>query len=716
MKKNMLGLTLLTLLFPLHAYASGNAHGMTATMTQLVFQIGVIIFAAKLGGMLFEKLHLPSVLGELTAGIIIGPSLLGAFSFPGFAHGLFPVVSSGGLNVTPELYGIATIASILLLFFAGLETDLDLFFRYSIAGTAVGIGGVILSFFVGAGTIAWLLKISISDPLCLFMGVMSTATSVGITVRILSEKRKVDSPEGVTILAGAVIDDVLGIILLAVIISVSSLMRTGDGSAGVSWGTIAGIAGKALGVWLGFTVAGLVLARRISRFLKTFRSVQAFSILSLGLALLLAGLFEKAGLAMIIGAYIMGLTLSKTDIAYVIQETLHPLYSFFIPIFFTVMGMLVDIKLMLDPTVIMIGLLYTGGAIIAKMVGCTIPALFLNFNIRGALRIGLGMLPRGEVALIIAGIGLSSGILNGQMFGVAIMMTLITTLIAPPLLNATLNDRKGTRRDLATDKKIATPYNFDSSELTNLMESRLLIAFTGEGYFVHSMETATGHIFNIRKDKSFITILREQTTLTFKTHPVDVPLIKTSVYEAIMELHITVGKLRTVAQPESMRKDLTSTALPKQKNHKTQLVHALDPRCIIMDISADTKEGIITELVDALDAAGKLNNRSLTLEAILERERTMSTGMQDGVAIPHGKTTTVEKATVAVGFKREGIDFQAIDNKPCTIFIMVISPQHVMGPHIQFLAGISTLLIEPESREQLLACKNRNEVYQFFTV
>ena len=215
---------------------------------------------------------------------------------------------------------------------------------------------------------------------------MSTATSVGITARI-SAKRKMDSPEGVTILAGAVIDDVLGIIVLAIGMGVLAAGRR-SGGAGVDWAHIGIIAAKAFGVWVGATAVGVLAARRISALLKWFRDPTAIAVMALGLALVLAAFFEEMGLAMIIGAYVMGLALGRTDLRYVIQEHLHPVQTFFVPIFFTVMGMMVDLHQLASAPVLLFGGIYTVLAIGAKVAGCGIAAYAAVFFDLGALRSG----------------------------------------------------------------------------------------------------------------------------------------------------------------------------------------------------------------------------------------------------------------------------------------------------------------------------------------
>ncbi|MBN2718148.1 MAG: cation:proton antiporter, partial [Deltaproteobacteria bacterium] len=238
---------------------------MTHRMMMLVIQFGAIIFSARLMGMVFAKAKLPAVLGELFAGILLGAYALGGLPLPGFGDGLFPM--HDGAPVSPELYGIATIASIVLLFDVGLETDLKTLFRYFFAGTLVGVGGVVASVALGTLTgfyFSFLLGMkptSIFDPACLFMGIAAAATSVGITARILSEKRKLDSPEGVTILSAAVIDDVIGIILLAI---VSGMVVATRGGKELEWLHIGLIGIKAVSVWLVATVVGIWASRRIA--------------------------------------------------------------------------------------------------------------------------------------------------------------------------------------------------------------------------------------------------------------------------------------------------------------------------------------------------------------------------------------------------------------------------------------------------------------------
>lgn len=528
------------LLMALPAMASSAEHGgegdMVHKMTTLMLQLALILIAAKLGGFICSRgLRIPEVLGEIGAGIVIGPYALGPWT------GLFPApAADGAFPVSPELYGVATLASILLLYMAGLETDLKMFLRYSLPGAMVGIGGVIGSFILGDAIAVWLgVAPGYFHPSALFLGTISTATSVGITARILRERNKLDSPEGVTVLAGAVVDDVLGIVILAVVVGFSRVAAAGGT---VDWGSIGLIAGKAIGFWLGCTVLGLVLATRISRLLEWFGSRENMATLSLGLALLLAGLSEKAGLAMIIGAYIMGLSLSRVDAAHTIEHRLEPVYHTLVSVFFCVMGMLVNVPAMRG--LLVFGLAYSLLAVVAKVVGCGIPALLMRFNLLGALRIGVGMLPRGEVALIVAGIGLSAGVVSTEIFGVAILMTLLTTIIAPLVMVAIFDERPGqTGKAGAVAERAPTVIPLPNVEIAEFLLRRIVQTFEEEECYVYNL----GHgVHLIRKDDIAISIRMEEERLVLTCSERDWDYAKLVLLEAATGLRTLfdgLGKL-----------------------------------------------------------------------------------------------------------------------------------------------------------------------------
>ena len=717
-KSMLIGLTLLG--FPAAAMASSESissagTAMTHRMMMLAIQLGLIIFIAKIGSILFERIKLPGTLGELMAGMLIGPYALGKLGFYGFPNGLFAADAGGAFIISPELYGLAAVASIVLLFNVGLETDLKLLLRYSLAGGLAGLGGLVTSFFGGIVATAFLSRVLLGEdvsllaPQCLLLGTILTATSVGITARILSERRKLDSPEGVTILSAAVIDDVMGIILLAVVMGVVTASKQ---AGGVDWARISIIGLKAVGVWLAASAIGLVAARKISFLLKWFGDRTSIAIMALGLALILAGLFEEAGLAMIIGAYVMGVSLSQADISHVIQEKLRPIYALLIPVFFCVIGMQIDLSALRSVPVLLFGLGYAIVALATKVIGCGVPVLFANFNLRGAVRIGFGMAPRCEVALIIAGIGLSAGMLNAQLFAAVIIMVAVSTIVAPPALVALFKSpARGTRKPVPADKdQTNVDFEFPNVEMTDFFIGKLTEVFDGEGFFVHLIDRER-RLFQFRKDLTVIDLRQLGQIMTFTCKFEDVNLVNAAMHEALAALEQAVRGLKKPLDSKAIRSRMQEAAPVAQQG--LDLGDYLSIGLIEPNLKGSDKAQVIDELVGVLVRDGLLSDKQAGLDAVWDRERSMSTGLQYGVAIPHGKTDAVDKLICAVGIKKAGVDFDAMDDEPSKIFILTLSPKAKPAPHVQFMSTISQAL-NSAGRERILEASNAHNILQVF--
>ncbi len=424
--------------------------------------LSVILVAAKLGGEFAERfLKIPALIGELGAGIIIGPHALGGIRYFDFAGPMFHEVgpyiseaaSHAGDAVEPAipfaLYFVGQLGAVLLLFEAGLETDRKQFLRFIRPATLVALGGVIFPFGLGALVTWWFGYAtfnSIEDAIpALFVGAILTATSVGITARVLSDISRLDSIEGVIIMAAAVVDDVLGIVLVAIVVGIEA-----EGS--VSGGSVALLIVKAVGFWLGLTLIGSLLANRISRMTMWFKSDGATLVLAITLGFIAASVAEiYFGLAMIIGAFSMGLALSATLLKEYTIFAIRNGGSVLVPVFFCVIGMQVDLTAIWESDdlvqLALFALAVTVIAIVTKVAGAGLPVMAVGFGKKRSWRIGLGMLPRGEVALIVAEIGRASGIIDRDIFTVAIVMTVITTIIAPIFLVKAFgpNQRRRTR-------------------------------------------------------------------------------------------------------------------------------------------------------------------------------------------------------------------------------------------------------------------------------
>ena len=423
--------------------------------------LSVILVAAKVGGEIAERyLKIPALIGELGAGILIGPHALGGIRFfdsigPMF-HEVGPYISEAashaGEAVEPAipfaLYFLGQLGAVLLLFEAGLETDRKRFLKFIRPATAVAIGGVVFPFSLGALVTLWFGYASfdsIHDAIpALFVGAILTATSVGITARVLSDISRLDSIEGVVIMAAAVVDDVLGIVLVAIVVAIEA-----EGS--VSGGSVALLVVKAFGFWLGLTLIGSILANRISRITLWFQSDGSTLVLAITLAFIAASVAEVYfGLAMIIGAFSMGLALSSTVLKEYTIFAIRNGGSILVPVFFCIIGMQVDLTAIAESDnlgqLALFALAVTLIAIVTKVAGAGLPVMAVGFGKHRSWRIGLGMLPRGEVALIVAEIGRATGIIDRDIFTVAIVMTVITTVIAPIFLVKAFRPNRSYRR------------------------------------------------------------------------------------------------------------------------------------------------------------------------------------------------------------------------------------------------------------------------------
>ena len=563
----------------------------------------------------------------------------------------------------------------------------------------------------------------------MYMGIMSTATSVGITARILSERKKMDSEEGVSIMAGAVIDDVLGLIVLAIgngIIAATMAAKSAGGTAGagVNWTAIGMVAIKAFGVWLGATLIGVVAAKKMSWLLKLFKSHQAIATLAFGLAMILAGFFECMGLAMIIGAYVMGLALSRTDLKHMIQETLSPVYTFLVPIFFCVMGMMVDCTALMSKPVLYFGAIYTALAVFAKIAGCAFPALCCGFNVLGSLRIGAGMIPRGEVALIIAGLGLSNGYLTQEIFGIGIMMTLITTVVAPPMLVGLFNiKRDGIRGTRKANSEGSRPFSFQLSSVSvaKLMAERLVKAFEREGFFTHLLN-ADENIWAIQMDDFEISMRREGDTIRFECTPDEEALVMTAWMEV-------VGEIRDIAKSieKPVRRDDLETLLKDQSEIKNAAgggVGRYVQRFVMLPaFKATSKAEAIEKMVCAMADAypQRVTDIEEVKKAVFAREASMPTGLDCGIAVPHGRTDAVTGIIGAVAVVDNSsnengtiADYETIDHSAIQIIVLTVAPETAQSPYLQLMAFISRALRGNNGHEKLVACKSADEMRRFF--
>lgn len=371
----------------------------------------LIVFFTKLAGDLSVRLGQPAVLGKLVSGIVLGPAVLGWVQ--------------GGELV--EIF--AEIGVILLMFIAGLETDLQQLRQNWLSSCAVALGGIILPF-VGSYSIA--LAWGFSQGHALFMGILFCATSVSITVQTLKEMNRLGSKEGTTILGAAVVDDVVVVILFAVLMSLLGATES------------VSIPLMAIQNLIFFIVIILVGWLAVPPVLKLMSRIKVTEGLMSGALLLCFGFAyfaESLGVAGIIGAFAAGLAVSQTIHRPVIEAKVEPIaYTLFVPVFFASIGLHVSFDGFVTQLVFI--LLLTGVAILTKLIGGGIGAKLTGFPMRQAAAIGSGMVSRGEVALIIAASGLSTGLLPAAYFTPVVLIIILTTLVTPPLIKVMFSARE----------------------------------------------------------------------------------------------------------------------------------------------------------------------------------------------------------------------------------------------------------------------------------
>jgi Kef-type K+ transport system membrane component KefB len=378
----------------------------------------VVLLAAKVGGELAERLQQPAVLGELAMGILLGNLPWGEL----LRH-------SQGLEL------LAEIGVVLLLFEVGLDSHLDQLLAVGWSATLVATVGVMAPMALGYGVSAWFLP---AAPWYahLFAGATLTATSVGITARVLKDLGRMEWRESRIILGAAVVDDVMGLVILAVVSGVVGSMGQGGGAT-LDWGAIAWIVAKSAGFLAGAILVGRHIHVNALKAARAFRVPGMTLVLAVCFCFALAALAGWMGLATIVGAFAAGLVLEDDDYAEFVKrgvEPIHdlvrPLTTVLVPIFFVMMGVKVDLGTFRSTEILGLAAAMTAAAVVGKQV-CGLGVLDRGVS---RLVVGIGMIPRGEVGLIFVGIGSQLGVFDNAMVSAMVVMVLLTTVMTPPLL------------------------------------------------------------------------------------------------------------------------------------------------------------------------------------------------------------------------------------------------------------------------------------------
>ncbi len=391
----------------------------------LLLELGLALLLAKVFGEIFERFNQPAVIGEILVGVIIGNELLG------------PIL---GIDIAGEVFrAFATVGIMLLLFLSGLEVELKKLKATGKLSAVVALGGVILPFLGGYLIGMWKFD---DFNIAMLLGAVLTATSVGVSARILMDSKALDTKAGSTILGAAVIDDVLGILIIVI---VSSIAVTGA----ISIGTLGSIAMKMAVFFFITLVVGLKVIGKLTDIFEKMGTEKAFIALCLTMGFLFGVFAESVQIAGITGAFIAGLIIGETPYRRRAAEEIHTLgYGFFIPLFFVSVGTWIDFDAFGKSIELILILLVV--ALLGKLVGCGLPAKLMGCSTKEASIIGVGMIPRLEIGLVVAAIGITAnmagdpaGPLAAEVLSLAVVISVATGVIPLPFLKSLLKDYEG---------------------------------------------------------------------------------------------------------------------------------------------------------------------------------------------------------------------------------------------------------------------------------
>src|ERR671915_1367642 len=414
--------------------AEAAAAETTASFLHIVITLSILLFAAKLFAELFHKIKMPVVLGELLAGIVVGP----------FALGSLPLFNGEPLVVLDEtVRHIGEISAIVILFIAGLEITPREFLRGGAASFTVGSLGVVVPFFVGYYVFT---AFGLEALEAMLIATALTATSIAITIQVLTELGKMQTKEARLILGAAIVDDILAIAVLSVVVS---MVQTGNTQPAIL--DIVLLIMQVLGTFAAILVVSVLVIPRVLHTERLWKSKGSLEGIITAAFFAAAGIAAFLGLSPIVGAFAIGMAVASTRIIKQVHEYVDKLQIIFAPLFFAIIGAQVDLRgVNLD--VLLIAGIMIAVAVVTKLVGTGLPSIIFLRDKARSMKVGIGMISRGEVGLIVAGVGVSSGALTNNIYTAVIIMVAATTIITPIWLkisykNEPLEPTASTSRD-----------------------------------------------------------------------------------------------------------------------------------------------------------------------------------------------------------------------------------------------------------------------------
>jgi Na+/H+ antiporter len=682
---------------------------MEAALTSQVLVTVIFLLTAALASLVLKKINFPYTIGLVIIGVLLG-----------YVSNEFTTLSIlQHLNLSPSL--ILYIILPTLVFDAAINIDGRMLMRNIVPILLLAVFGLLIS----TGIIGWLLTAATSISLtgAMLFGALISATD---PVAVIALFKEIGAPKRlVTLIDGeSLFNDATAIVLFTIVLST---IGSGVGSAGQNFSHAMAefftvlVGGLLVGVVVGFTGAyTLKLARRDLIYQTSVSFVMAY------VSFIIADSFHVSGVMSTLAA---GLVLRNRSEEVISRSTIENIehfwdyFSFVANSFVFLLlgiteahifksGLAIKESLVIVAIAVPVIVVARAAAIFILVPAYNslpgqkkkniIPLSFQAVLLWGGLR---GAVP---VALVLA---IPKSFAEREIvIHLTFAFILFTLLVQGTTIKKLMNffGIQPDKDDFSDKKTVSHVYPFPGQNLASLVMSRVVKVFDDEGFFVRKRQEGEDMEYLLKRRVHIVAMKLEGSGIRITTLPDNLSYVKTILYEALLELYNSVASIKEVVKPEQLQHLVQSDA---SEPIKFKIMKYIRKENIRTGLAAESKEELLGEMVRILVDSGDVENYDEALAGVLERESTMTTGLGEGVALPHARTDVVDTIKVAIGIKRKGIDFDALDGNPVQIIFLVLSPKNASGPHLEFLSSVSKILSSPETRSRLLGAKSSDAFY-----
>ena len=505
-----------------------NYYFLADKISLIIFGLGILIIIGKLTEILSEKIKIPAILIQLLIGIAIGPYLLGNVTIPLINQSIFPFSGNNSIPISSELFTILIIAAVIILFNYGLSSDTSIFAKFTNIGLCVSLISSAATFLLCLFFFPKFLNFSLNEPKNLILAIALSSTSFGLVSYLTFNRKEKLTSEKVIILSTIILENILIIIGFTAVLYFIQFGNYNLSQFKYEANTTNLII-NFIFVLLIFFILLILFISILNRLGKSLKNWMAQSIFIFGLFLLMTGLFHFTGINIFFLAFFIGLIISKTNFYYLIYGYYRTIFNIFNSLFFILIGMLINYKLLFSQETLYIALILASAIIILKFASALITSLFFNLKIIESTKIGLSLIPRGEIGLIIGAVSLSLGLINNVAFAILFLVVFFSILFMA-IFNPVFNLIKTKKDDFEEEV-----FNLESSEIAHLITYRLLDNFKAQGFSINIIDLS--HRFYILKRNDLFFVLNSRHgKIIFNCKNKDLHIIKILYYEIVFNI------------------------------------------------------------------------------------------------------------------------------------------------------------------------------------